>query len=61
MNKIESNCVGCSKENVCKYAEKNDEIRDKLNNVISEYETNIFSAYMICACFEKTKPTFRNF
>ena len=28
MEKIESKCVGCNKENVCKYAEANDDIRE---------------------------------
>lgn len=57
MEKIESKCVGCSKENVCKFAEVNDNIREKLNDVLSQYKTNIFYVSMNCAYFEPTKPT----
>lgn len=59
MEKIESKCVGCSKENVCKFAEVNDEIREKLNDVLSQYQTNIFYVSMNCAFFEHTTQTFR--
>lgn len=59
MEKIESKCVGCNKENVCKYAEANDDIRERLNDVLSQYNTNIFHVSMNCSFFEPTKPTFR--
>lgn len=61
MEKIESNCKGCNKETVCKYAEKNDEIRNELNNVLSAYGTNIFSVNMKCAYYEQIKSTIRGF